>query len=73
MEIIETLLLGVSLSMDAFVVSICKGLAMKKLIGVKLENRFESKYESKAAVAGGVVLILICIKILLEHLEIIAF
>lgn len=46
---------------------------MKKLIGVKLENRFESKYESKAAVAGGVVLILICIKILLEHLEIIAF
>lgn len=43
------------------------------LIGVKLGNRFGSKYESKAAIAGGVVLILIGIKILLEHLGIIAF
>ena len=31
MEIIEILLLGISLSMDAFAVSICKGLAMKKI------------------------------------------
>ena len=31
MGIIEILLLGVSLSMDAFAVSICKGLAIKKV------------------------------------------
>ncbi len=31
MEITETLLLGVSLSMDAFAVSICKGLVIKKI------------------------------------------
>ena len=43
------------------------------LIGVKLGNKFGSKYESKAGIAGGIVLILIGIKILLEHLEIIAF
>ena len=43
------------------------------LIGVKLENKFGSKYESKAGIAGGIVLILIGIKILLEHLGIIAF
>ena len=43
------------------------------LIGVKLGNRFGSKYESKAEIAGGIVLILIGVKILLEHLGIIAF
>lgn len=43
------------------------------LIGVKLGNKFGSKYESKAGIAGGIVLILIGIKIVLEHLEIIAF
>jgi putative Mn2+ efflux pump MntP len=37
MGIIKILLLGVSLSMDAFAVSICKGLSMKKLIG-KINN-----------------------------------
>lgn len=43
------------------------------LIGVKLGNKFGSKYESKAGIAGGIVLILIGIKILLEHLNIISF
>lgn len=43
------------------------------LIGVKLGNKFGSKYESKAGIAGGIVLILIGIKILSEHLGIIAF
>lgn len=32
MGITELLLLAVGLSMDAFAVSVCKGLAMKKLI-----------------------------------------
>ena len=38
------------------------------LLGVKIGNKFGSKYESKAEIAGGVVLILMGLKILLEHL-----
>lgn len=37
-------------------------------VGVKIGNVFGSKYESKAEFAGGVILILIGLKILLEHL-----
>ena len=40
------------------------------IIGVKLGNKFGSKYENKAQIAGGIILILIGIKILLEHLGI---
>lgn len=43
------------------------------VIGVKIGNTFGNKYKSKAEFAGGVVLILIGIKILLEHLGIINF
>lgn len=39
-------------------------------IGVKLGNVFGDKYEKKAELAGGIVLILIGFKILLEHLGI---
>ena len=39
-------------------------------IGVKLGNVFGAKYKSKAELAGGVILILIGTKILLEHLGI---
>jgi putative Mn2+ efflux pump MntP len=39
-------------------------------IGVKLGNVFGDKYEKKAELAGGIVLILIGLKILLEHLGI---
>ena len=39
-------------------------------IGVKLGNVFGDKYEKKAELAGGVVLVLIGLKILLEHLGI---
>ena len=41
------------------------------LIGVKLGNKFGDKYERKAEVVGGLILILIGVKILLEHLGII--
>jgi putative Mn2+ efflux pump MntP len=41
------------------------------LIGVKIGNKFGNKYENKAEIAGGIVLILIGLKILLEHLGII--
>ena len=39
-------------------------------IGVKIGNVFGSKYKSKAELAGGIILILMGIKILLEHLGI---
>lgn len=41
------------------------------LIGVKIGNKFGDKYEKKAEFLGGVILILIGVKILLEHLGII--
>lgn len=41
------------------------------IIGVKIGNIFGNKYEKKAEFAGGVILILMGIKILLEHLGII--
>mgnify|MGYP006328704465 FL=1 len=43
---------------------------MLSCIGVKLGNVFGDKYEKKAELAGGIVLILIGLKILLEHLGI---
>lgn len=39
-------------------------------IGVKVGNLFGTKYKSKAELAGGIILIVIGIKILLEHLGI---
>jgi putative Mn2+ efflux pump MntP len=41
------------------------------MIGVKLGNVFGAKYKSKAELVGGVILILIGLKILLEHLGVI--
>ena len=43
------------------------------LAGVLLGNKFGNKFQAKAEIAGGIVLILLGIKILLEHLEIIHF
>ena len=40
-------------------------------IGLKLGNVFGAKYKSKAEIAGGVILILMGTKILLEHLGVI--
>lgn len=42
-------------------------------IGVKIGNVFGDKYEKKAEVVGGLILILIGVNILLEHLEILIF
>lgn len=42
-------------------------------IGVFIGNRFGSRFEKRAEIAGGVILILIGLKILLEHLGIINF
>ena len=42
------------------------------LVGVAVGHRFGARYEKAAAIAGGVVLVLIGTKILLEHLGILA-
>ena len=42
-------------------------------VGIFVGNIFGSKYKSKAELAGGIVLILIGVKILLEHLGVISF
>lgn len=39
-------------------------------VGVKVGNVFGSRYESRAELAGGIILILLGLKILLEHLGI---
>ncbi len=43
------------------------------VIGIKVGNVFGAKFKSKAELAGGIVLVLMGIKILLEHLGIINF
>ncbi|MCQ2426743.1 MAG: manganese efflux pump MntP family protein [Lachnospiraceae bacterium] len=43
------------------------------MLGLKIGNVFGTKYKTKAEVTGGVILILIGLKILLEHLGIIGF
>ena len=150
MSFLELLLIAVGLSMDAFSVSICKGLTTKKfswrmaiicalwfggfqvmmpvigyflgaqfedfidsfflaiatsidalavgvsfaciqvnlwssvlviglttfvfsVLGVKIGNVFGAKYEKSAGIIGGIILIIIGLKILLEHLGIISF
>ena len=40
------------------------------VIGTKVGNKFGDKYEKKAEFVGGVILILLGLKILLEHLGI---
>lgn len=42
-------------------------------IGLKIGNIFGAKYKSRAEITGGVILILIGLKILLEHLGVIHF
>lgn len=42
-------------------------------VGIKVGNVFGAKYKSKAELAGGVILLLIGLKILLEHLGVLNF
>ena len=102
MGIIELLLLSVGLGMDAFAISVCKGISMKKMnwkkaiiiglyfggfqalmpvIGYFLGSAFESLITNidhwiafiLLGIIGGIILVLLGIKILLEHLNIIKF
>ena len=46
---------------------------MISVIGVYVGNFFGNRYKKKAELAGGMILILIGLKILLEHLGILTF
>lgn len=57
---------GVNIWLAAAFIGICTCLL--SALGVKIGNVFGSRYEKKAELAGGVILILLGVKILLEHL-----
>lgn len=83
------LLLAIATSIDALAVGISFACIQVKIwssvliigvttflfsiIGVKIGNVFGSKYEKSAEIIGGIILILIGLKILLEHLGVIGF
>ena len=82
-------LLAIATSIDALAVGVSFACIQVKLwssvliiglttfvlsfLGVKIGNVFGSKYEKSAGIIGGIILIIIGLKILLEHLGIIAF
>ena len=75
---IDALAVGISLAMVGSVniwlaaafIGICTCLL--SALGVKIGNVFGSRYEKKAVLAGGVILILLGVKTLLEHLGVLA-
>ena len=74
---IDALAVGISLAMvldggQIFLAVLLIGFMTCSLsaLGVKIGNVFGCKFEKKAQIAGGVILILLGTKILLEHLEI---
>ena len=75
---IDALAVGISLAMAGNVniwlaaafIGICT--CTLSALGVKIGNVFGSRYEQKAQIAGGAILILLGLKILLEHLGVIA-
>ena len=71
---IDALAVGISLAMagnvNIWVAIVLIGVTTCVLsaLGVKIGNIFGSRFEKKAQLAGGVILILLGLKILLEHL-----
>lgn len=75
---IDALAVGISLAM-AGNVNIVAAISLIGVItfllsalGVKVGNVFGSRYEKKAEAVGGVILILLGLKILLEHLGVLS-
>lgn len=84
LDLRELLLMAIATSIDALAVGITFAFLSVKIagavsligittfviscIGVFMGNRFGARYKDKAALAGGIILILIGLKILLEHL-----
>ncbi len=75
---IDALAVGISLAMagnvNIWLAALFIGLCTFgfSAVGVKIGNVFGSKFEKKAQMAGGVILILLGLKILLEHLEVLS-
>lgn len=71
---IDALAVGISLAMTGNVnIWVAVGLIgvvtfTLSAVGVKIGNLFGSRFEKKAQVAGGIILIVLGLKILLEHL-----
>ena len=75
---IDALAVGISLAM-AGDVNIWVAVALigvitfgMSAVGVKIGNVFGSRFEKKAQMAGGIILVILGLKILLEHLGILA-
>lgn len=64
-------LLDVNILLSVIIIGIITFIL--SVLGVKIGNKFGNKYQNKAEFAGGLVLILLGTKILLEHLGILAF
>ena len=75
---IDAMAVGISLAMagnvNIFMAVLLIGVVTFALsaLGVKIGNVFGSRFEKKAQLAGGVILILLGIKILLEHLGVLS-
>lgn len=89
LDIKELLMMGIATSIDALAVGITFAFLkvdilqatltigittfILSMIGVYIGNQFGSRFKNKAELAGGCILILIGLKILLEHLNILPF
>lgn len=77
---IDALAVGISMACASMSVNIFAAVAIigaitlsLSMAGVKIGNAFGEKFKTKAEVSGGLILIAIGIKILLEHLGVISF
>ena len=89
LDLRELLILAIATSIDALAVGITFAILQVNILfaavtiglitfvlsflGVMAGNQFGSRFEKPATITGGVVLILIGLKILLEHLGVISF
>ena len=76
---IDAMAVGISLAMagnvDIWIAILLIGVVtcLLSALGVKLGGVFGARFEKKAQIAGGVILILLGLKILLEHLGVLNF
>ena len=75
---IDALAVGISLAMagnvNIFAAVLLIGVTtfLLSAVGVKVGNVFGSRFEKKAQMAGGIILVVLGLKILLEHLGVLA-
>ena len=74
----EMLMLAIATSIDALAVGISlaaldRPIVESAIVGVYIGNFFGNRYKKRAELAGGIILVLIGVKILCEHMGWIAF